>query len=395
MISRTCFGAGKEEPADSPLRQDRSRNILLYSDIPSRDARQTLTLLESRLRRLARYWSCPLRTPIECVLVDNSVNWNSGLLDSDTQVTLERVGGFAEVIGTGNTAHARVYTTNNMNVAVHELVHAYCATTFHSAPPAWYKEGMAEYFANRVAIGKGLQGSEEAFRVLQATNPRTLKEVTSSADFTANIAAAVRRASQSGGSGWLGREARDLKTAKESYYWSWLLCHFLAENENYKSTFQQFGIALREGNAPEFDRQFHDLWHRLEIEFEVFARTCQPGYQVRPASFRWPRTPAVWKSESRLHLALDRGFQASGFLVAEGAAYRCEIAGTSGASQRVPRDQQCEAIVINAEGAGVPFRIDGDKLIAPSTGHLFLRIAEDWSSLNRNKGEALVQISSQ
>ncbi len=383
----------------------RSKHIFLLTDVDRSDADRSLQQLEHELRVISRYWAAPLHSPLECYLVDDAEHWPPDLLpDPQAAIVLQRVGGYATSGPLPGHQHVRMYATTASSVAAHELVHAFCCMAFSRPPPAWYAEGMADYFAHATCRERGLQRSEPFLSALRRGPVRTVAEIVTNADFTQPIADSVHRLTGDGRPGdWLEQDERRLDDAKLSYSWAWALCHFLATNDNYSARFRQFGRQLREGHDASFDATFREDRWQLDAEFAHFVRHVFPGYQVERCRWLWPaqvREPHSWSAAEQLVRA-NRGWQSAGLQVAQHAEYNMTAEGswrtsastaTCGAAGDADGSGRLVPGVLTSEGVTeLEFSADGN-FIAPHDGILFLRCAEDGDRLADNDGALRVLV---
>jgi hypothetical protein len=423
IILSLCFAAATSAPClvhpscagenGSEIRQLRSKQLILRTDLPRRRARRLLERLEAKLRVFTRYWERPIAQPIECFIVADLSNWKEGTLPADhARLILERIGGYAYRASSGRVSRAFMFARDEPNVAQHELVHAYCLAAFPNSGPDWYKEGMAEYFSYASDQSHaGLRCHDKTIAYLQQSEPRSIKEIIANQRLTASIADSVIRAAyaqaddtSSENSGWgLGDDAMLLK-AHKSYSWSWALCHFLVSNSNYSNQFRKLGQAYLAGDKPQFDEYFADCRGELEAEFRHFASRIDRGYRVDLCRWNWraESVPLPPGEEADAHVHAGRGFQASGLILSSSAEYAFATTGKwqidpSGpafnSDGQLDGAGQLVGAVFTSQQMSEPIELGSSgRFIAPHDGTLYLRCRDEWHTIADNHGTVKVRI---
>ena len=224
------------------VRVFRSQHLILHTDLERSDARKVLNQLSRKLREVASYWERSVTDPIRCYVIDDLDAWTvEELDDSYAAEVIQRVGGFA----TRHPSGAKMYSSSDMDVVLHEIVHAYCLEAFPSSGPDWYKEGMACLFANQT-VQDGVQVNKEVIDYLRGAKHRTARSIFESRQFTSPIANIIQAAVDRNNSDKkpaaevttedrafftksanTASEQKLIDEANASYQWSWALCYFL------------------------------------------------------------------------------------------------------------------------------------------------------------------------
>jgi hypothetical protein len=199
-------------------------------------------------------------------------------------------------------------------------------------------------------------------------------------------------------------DQRTLDKAITAYRWSWALCHFLAENENYREQFGKLGQIYLTGARPRFDHVFADHGGQIEAEFRQFMQQLGQGYRVDLCHWDWNNVnkPIHKGQKAKTKVCSRRGFQTSGFLVNKGSTYAIETVGrwsiTSDGAELDANGQADGAGVLTANvltgtqmGPPIEIGVDGT-FIAEESGTLFFRCRDSWLELADNRGCIRVSI---
>lgn len=407
------------------IRNLRSPYLILHTDLDRRAARKTLSRLDAKLREVSSYWSRAVSQPIECFVVVDLDNWSEAQLD-DTYAAevIRRVGGFAMRSGPGNAAAAKMYSSADLNIALHELVHAYCLAAFPDSGPDWYKEGMAVYFANLQRSKPEVRIKQEVVDYLRNATPRSARAIYEDRGFTDPITKMIRRSFEKDevAPNQDSQPSPDqdqvstlvvapdsavrqvLTKANESYRWSWALCHFLVHNENYSGQFAQLGKAYLAGKRPPFDKVFAHNSHQLELEFRQFVCELGSGYRVDLCRWNWSDAPKPMDAEktTKFTVYARRGLQTSSLQVFKGTEYAILTDGhwsvspdgaqlnANGRTDGVGR--LTAAVLTNvAMGPAIDIGAEGT-FIAADNGMLFFRCCDSWQELGDNRGHIRVSV---
>lgn len=368
--------AGK--PADY-----RSRNFLLHTDLPPREAENLLERLETMLALISKYWARPNRKTIEVYAVKDLSVWQPGSLDPMGLQSVAGGGGLtiSRTLKVGNSLHAQSvsYAIADRGTPLHEAVHAYCAQTFGTTGPVWYAEGMAEMGHFWRKDDASVNCDPEVVRHLRNADIKSLNEI-------------VNGASQSGDS-W------------QNYTWRWALCHLLANNENYRDRFRPLGLGLLTGRNVSFEQVYGSMAREISFEYKFFIDHLDIGFRADLCSWDWKakcrpvrsRRPVVARVEA------DRGWQSSRIRVREGQEFDFTTSGNWKLAKRGDSVDangnpaglgRLEGVIFDDYELSEPFELGAEgSFVVPTDGDLFLRCGDDWSSLGDNSGRVSVRLN--
>ncbi|MFV2069554.1 MAG: hypothetical protein ACC645_21530, partial [Pirellulales bacterium] len=331
---------------DGAIHTLRSRHIRLHTDLMPADGRVYLKRAETTLHRIQHYWERPLRGTIECYVVEDLSQWpDRALPHPQARLLLKRVGGGIDrrpaSAGSRVTNLAIVYAMARPGILEHEIVHAYCLQTFGRSGPDWYKEGMAQLACHQHHEKGGVQCPDEVVDYLRGAEIRDITSVVEGNAFTAPITASFSRIAKEGlaashpgdvgnSGAWQSDDEVALRRAKESYYWSWALCHLLSNNPNYRRRFHTLGRGMLHGYEIDFDKAFAPVSDRLAFEYRFFIARCRPGFRVDLCRWDWHKQfESLTKDEEvTVRIQASYGYQASGVIVSHGKSYRHTTHGT-------------------------------------------------------------------
>lgn len=368
------------QPADY-----RSKNFLVHTDLPKKEAEDLLKRLETMLNLISRYWGRRNPRVIECFVVKDLKNWPPAALArmepaglakirAGAGVTISRV----QTLGARFRAQAKVYAIAQRNVPQHEAVHAYCHHAFGTSGPVWYSEGMAEM--GKCWREKDFSVNCEPYveRYLRGSPPKNLKEI-------------VDRNQQTGDS-W------------QNYAWRWALCHLLANNANYAKRFRPLGLGLLTKRRTSFTQVYGPMAKEINFEYQFFLKHVERGYRVDLCSWDWKTRfrPLRKARHVSARVKADRGWQASRLKVKEGEEYQYSVKGTWRTSKdgdavtadgNASGEGKLVGILFNDYQLGEPFELgEYGSFKAPGDGDLFLRCQDKWISIADNKGQVTVKL---
>lgn len=366
----------------------RSTNFIVMTDLPAEEAEALVERLESMLKLVVGYWGRQNRKPIRMYVIDRINNWPDAQL---AQLNPEGVQSAIEEAGLTITqtrslvggpkidADSVVYATARRQTPQHEAIHAYCGINFGTSGPLWYSEGMAEVGKYWRVGERGVNASDYVIEYLKSQDPKPLEAI---------INSPLERT----GDSW------------QNYAWRWVLCHLLGANTNYAPRFKPLGLALLADRKVSFDSVYGSQLREIEFEYQLFLQDLTPGYRCDLCSWDWKAKPRAITEKNRAFSRIDaaKGWQASKGLVRTGASYTLEIEGTwrlssdgeelSAAGDDTGRGRLL-GIIFDDYQLSEPFELGAaDSFIAPGSGHLFLRCADDWGQLADNKGTINVRI---
>ena len=417
---------------DEGIHHFRSRHFIVHTDLDETAYRQRLAAMEKVIQLASRYWGERLSSPIECYLVEDMDRWKAADLPSPLVLrVLRHLGGGTDLktvqrsrSQSGRTpARPVVYATTKLGVVEHEVVHAYCFQTFGHGGPDWYREGMAELFAQWV-VGR----SPESTQHESLARLRTVPDIRTRAIVTQSLRAEQLRASLARESQattpaawhWTAADERTLEQAQLAYAQSWALCSLLTQHERYRERFRTLGRHWLQGGLATFDESFGGAEAEIDFELSRFVSHYEDGYRVDLVAWPWsaePR-PLSMGEEVTIRVAACRGFQATRVAVAKGEQYRISVEGTwhldpqraSVHGAGVSDEASLAADAKSREGllglalmrdyrlvhespleqagsqdSGVPWSPD-------EAGHLLVRCLEPWHKLSDNRGVVSVRI---
>jgi hypothetical protein len=406
-----------------------SQRLHLYSDLPAEKVRALPDLMDRAYDAWVEYFGDlpPDREGSEFVLtgylmVNQALFHETGLLPEDLPFFPHgRFKGRRFWMNEQPTDYYR------RHLLIHEGTHCFMSAVSNPLTEhVWYMEGMAELFGTHRFDADG----RPRFRVLphdaeqfphwgrirlvneevRASGPRELSSVLEmeSATFLANPA----------------------------YAWSWALCQFLDGHPRYHERFQRVASAVTTGaRTDDWNLLFKTDRADLEEEWLLFAAGLCFGYDQQRAviDFR-AGEPLHDGKPATIEVAADRGWQSSGVQVEHGKEYRVTATGRFTIANARPATDAAEPAVSGSaadrpwesEPQGISFRYHAGRPIgmlvaairsvpqpenpprttlldvipigrdatftAPVTGTVYLRINDDWSSLQDNAGQAKVTI---
>lgn len=366
----------------SAVRDIRSRNFLIHTDLSDREAKYLLDKLESMLLRISRYWGRPMQGKIECYVVRDFDSFPPDAMD---QRGIDGIRTAEGVTLMGNAASARcclaksvVYACDRPDVVLHETVHAYCHQTFGRIGPIWYSEGMAE-MGHYWKEGDGaVHAGQRVIEFLRENPPLSLAATLSSSQVT--------------GDSW------------QNYASRWALCHFLINNPNYSRQFRALGRGILTGKEMSFDKVYDRKARELWFEYLFFLRHIDRGYRVDLCAWNWDKKFACLSlgGMATASIKAGRGWQPTGLKVIPKTHYQYIATGTWRiASQSKAVDAQGDD-----QGRGrlvgalmKDYRLSdefelGDRGTLPETdgGDLYLRCRNGWRELADDSGQITVKI---
>jgi hypothetical protein len=414
-------------PAGAVIADYRSKHFLVHTDLAREDAEALLERLEATLGGVAKYWGRPCRAPIECYVAKDLAAWpDSALPNPLARLLIGGVGGATVVrsqrVGKRLTHTPAVYASDRPGIAEHESVHAYCTLAFGLAGPDWYREGMADRAYYHRHGERDVQLPADVLTSLKQGQPRTLHEIVNKGRFTGALSKSVdsllvkHELLQQGQSqderrknvpleAWQPEHAADVKTARESYLWSWALCHLLCENPNYADRFRALGQGYLTGRQATFEQAFGLMEREICFEYDLFLKHVEQGYRVDLCVWDWNK-PSVSAGEraavvASVHAA--RGYQASGLKVGAGEEVAYQATGhwtLSNGGDAVSADGDTErqgrlvGVLLDQYKLGEPFELGARGTFkAPGAGTLYLRCLNAWNSLADNHGAISVRFS--
>jgi hypothetical protein len=387
---------------------------LLHTDLPPQQAQAVLERLERVLQRIAVYWGRPLRGTIEAYVVEHLANWPSDAFPHPmARVFIDGVGGATPYQNTGDAKNpqikATIYVKNLPGAPEHEAVHAYCIQTFGNYGPDWYKEGMAEVVRYNQDDHTRVACSQEMLAYRRSERPRSIEQIVSRGTFTSLISESllqyVPERQTFTTESLKAPDKNRIERAKESYYWSWALCHFLSSHPRYRDRFRRLGRRFLQGENVGLEQSFGDVADQLSFEFRFFLERLDNGYEVGRCAWDWGTKFRSLRGTRpvTIQVASDRGFQAGGYLLSAGQTYEYRTngkwrfarhhapttadGGRSGGGRLV-------GVVMSHYVLSKPFDLGSrGTFTAPAEGKLYLRCRDAWNELQDNAGAITVRIN--
>jgi len=375
-------------PIKTLVREYKSKNFLLHTDLSSKEVTELLNRLETMLRLISRYYGKPNLQPIEINVVQDLKNWSEGSIPTEVISKIERREGITlsatrgERNGLGQiritAAKSIVWAVADRGTPQHEAVHAYCHQAFGRTGPTWYAEGMAELGQYWRENDESVQIHEGVLHYLQSEKPKRVTEITASG--------------QSTGDGW------------QNYAWRWALCHLLAVNRNYRDRFKPLGLALLNDQPTSFLDVYGSMTQEINFEFEFFLKHLCQGYRVDLCGWDWKTKFNRLRGSNTAHVKIEagRGWQASRIAVRTGDRISFTAVGEwtlakEGKKLSAAGDStglgKLDAILLDDYVLSKPFEWgESGTFISPSEGHLYLRCHDDWSSISDNSGAVNVTL---
>ena len=394
--SLACAQRGTNAATDETIRQVRSRNFLVTTDLSAERSAELLEKLERMIGLVSAYFGKPNRQPIECFVVEDLTRWPADRLPAAALDSLRDEAGVTltvkQTLGARWRAKGTVYATadENLGIPQHEAVHAYCHQTFGGVGPVWYSEGVAE-LGNYWRKGEtAVQLPDHVLRYLTTAEPQTLNEIVNGEQLT-------------GDSG-------------ENYAWRWALAHLLAFNPNYSARFRPLGLNLMTGRPDSFEQAYGAMRKEILFEYDFFLDHLENGLEAERIAWDWKtRFIALTGSKSlRVRIDADRGWQPSRAVLAAGdrIAYAAGDEVTLSEEKKGDGADGSDAGPITADGGpdgsgrlvgamfddeayalGEEFELGRyGEFTAPSSGRLMLRVRDDWGSLGDNDGRFDVRL---
>jgi len=368
-----------------PVRDVRSRNFLVHTDLSDREANDLVQELETLLRQISTYWGRPMQGTIECYVVRDFASFPPAAMEADGISGIKTAGGVTlmRTATNGNRYLAKsvVYAGARTEVVRHESVHAYCHQTFGHVGPVWYSEGMAE-------MGHYWQEGDAAVRVgrreidfLHENPPKSL--------------AATLSSSQISGDSWQNYAAR------------WALCHFLVHDPNYAPQFLTLGRGILTGGGANFDQTYGPKARELWFEYLLFLEHIDRGYRVDLCAWDWSKKFSTLRPghSATASIRAGHGWQPTGLTVSPGVQYECvatgnwriarELKATDGNGDHRGRGRLV-GVVMKDYQLGPEFDVGSRGSLQSKTGgDLYLRCRNAWNELADDSGRVAVKFKVQ
>ena len=211
------------------------------------------------------------------------------------------------------------------HLLLHEATHCFMTVLQNSEGPAWYMEGMAEYFG----LHRRTDSGEIAFGVIPPPPEQTLgfdrieviEEEIAAGDFMTLDEIGLIRVSEF--------------VETRPYAWSWAVCLFFNKHPDCRGRFREVSSpALRSRFREAMQETFGEDAQTLRIEWAVFAHNIMPNYDFERTVIAFPKAAELELSESKtIAVAADQSWQASGIRLLAGRTYRLESNGEATLAQ--------------------------------------------------------------
>jgi hypothetical protein len=411
--------ASGEDVTPSPeIRQCRSTHFQMSTDLPVAEAQEFLKQMERVLGLAERYWGRTLPGRIRCYLVKDLKRWTADQFPAPEarRVLLHVRGGTDLTVATRSnqrTTGTVIYAMAEPGVIEHEVVHAYCFQTFGHGGPGWYREGMAELFAQQVGRAACGPCRPETLRQLRRQSaPPTIQQITSPGAFNlslVDVSWESPRRSESPQSAadahWPTPEHEQLIQVRTAYAESWALCYLLSHNRNYRDRFRSLGKHLLAGSPTTVQEAFAGRLDEINFELAQFTSNLEVGYQTQLCDWDWSvksRELGVGHSVI-VRLSACRGFQSAQVQLCQGQVYLITAQGTwhvekDGEATDADGDGQgrgcLEGAVLDRFALGEPELLGTyTQWTASDSGQLYLRCRDPWDRLADNRGVIVVRLT--
>lgn len=205
------------------------------------------------------------------------------------------------------------------------------------------------------------------------------------------------------------------------YAWCWAICSFFDQHPRWQSAFREMRdhCAIHGDEFTwKFKRAVKDDWLEINEQWQLYITNMEYGYDVARAAVSYQRGETLPASGATVAVAVDRGWQSSGYRIQEGTTYEITATGRYVVGSD-PKPWRCEpgGVTIHYHD-GQPLgmlvgaiRDDDEPLIDKSTplahfdliglgrtircqrsGTLYFRINESAAGLADNQGQLSVRI---
>ena len=410
-------GQPDKELAEVGINKYESAKILLYTDIPKKQAVVLPQLIDQVYPVWKEYYS---KTPINktkisifpltgYIIEDRNLFTKARLLPA--RIKLFAHGGIEDGRFWMKQQETDYYRRHLM---LHEATHCFM-TQQENGQPLWYMEGMAEFFAvhrfdtnGKVQFGVMPKRGEQfnGFRRIEIVRQEIKKGRFLSIQEVTELS------------------SDQFIKYNPPYAWSWALCQFLDSHPKHQKRFRKLG-QMWIGNqfSEAFEEWMKEEGTQLEAEWLNFAHHVEPGFDITRAAIQF-ETGKKLKGNSPVSKTIqaNRGWQSTGVRVEANRTYHLKAAGQytlaqspkpwisepQGVSIRYfngqPLGKVVAAIITNSEQPPhlqqgtfanvIPIGREA-KLLPKVAGTLYLRINDSFAELSDNTGEVsvLIQLS--
>lgn len=391
------------------IRKIASPHLTLYTDLPSSPAVDELgEVFSQAVDQWRSYFNDPAGDKIQAI----------GFLMDDRQ-RFERAGVIPDELPdfkNGFTWGKRTFWMYDQpsdymrrQLMLHEGTHVYLFSRFGTTIPAWFNEGLAEWFASHHWENGRLQTGVTIASAEQAPFWGRAKLV---------------REKVAGGQSLSLDEIRRLPVQSflqvDPYAWVWALAAFFDQHPDYQADFRKLITSLNQQGGVEaaFDKAFGPQRSRINEQWRAFLADLD--YGVNGANARLEYQPAKIERNDLRVIVADRSWQNSGVEVVAGQSYlvrargrfvirRSQLNGQpvdwpcepNGVTLEYYRGQPLGKLMAVIQPADDRSKTDFNSPIpiglsatfkAPISGNLYFRANESPAGLGDNSGQLLVSV---
>jgi hypothetical protein len=416
------LAADAPEGDSAPRHTARSPRLTVFTDLTADQADDLLRRMELTLDKAVTHWERPVRERIECYVIDNLDDWpDSALPHPVARMIVGNVGGaaFGRRVGVGIQARneVKVLASTDPDIAEHEVVHAYCGQVFGTTGPWWYREGMAQMITFGYDDQLGLRCPPEVWEQIFGRERQSIAGIVGGGESAERLTLALedKIAHQDAATRpwqdfvslgeWNDNDTQTLRQMEPFYAWSWLLCHMLHHNPNYREQFKALGQDYLARRQDTFSHRFNPTFDQLMFEYQFMLDRLGQGYRVDLCRWDWKkRFRCIDRARTiSVRVQAARGYQATGLQVAGGRHYRYEATGQwrtgpNRVAVGADGDDQglggLEAVVLNNYQLSAPFVLgQSGSFTALMDGQVYVRCRADWTRLSDNEGSVVVTFS--
>lgn len=419
-----AIGGDESDQQKCEVRRYVTKKLIVHTDQSPQAASQLIRRLEKTLLTLTTCWGRPLRSRIECFIIDDFDSWKDVKLpNEDAMAVVRNLGGVTETIagfrsrrGKRQRAKAIVYACDRSGIPEHELAHAYLYETYGANGPDWFNEGVAQMAAaDSSSTGPVNCCSDAEMQYLRNHQSIALCDVTSNKPFTTAISNSVVRDASSRRSdprptdsnrkseAWGPKDDAIVAEARKSYLLSWAVCHLLHHNDNYRDRFRLLGRAYMMNDKVVFGDVFGSKSEEIGFELQQFLTNIEPGYRVDLCRWDWNgKSQQLARGESiSCRVRAARGYQRTEVELKAGQTYEISASGKwSIGTEKSVGANGCEdgngrlvAAVFREFKLSDPIDVGESTIfLAQEDGLLVLRCKTEWGAIAGNDGALTVTV---
>ncbi len=412
FAASTCAGDEPEPPASAAgIRKISSRHLTLYTDLFTSEEVDALpALFDQAFPQWCAYFGVDAKQHADwhmngCLMKSRERCQAAGLVPADLP---QFPNGYTR--GEWLWFFDQTSAYYRLHLLLHEGTHAFMYDLAGGSGPPWFSEGLAELMATH-----RLDSGNLTLNVF----PRSRDEVSKWGRIEiVQTGYAARRAMTLTKIFAYDNRAH---LENDAYGWCWAAAAFLDGHLRYQARFRQLHLLASEPDfAQRVTRLLADDWARLNEDWQLFVANLDYGYDFERMNVEYSAAAPLAAASTRVVVAADRGWQASGVKLAAGATYRLRASGRYQVAQE-PRAWECEpggvtiryyrgrplgillaAVRSEDAGAQVPSGLLKPIVVGletalktPRAGALYLRINDSAGSLSDNAGSLAVEITRQ